>query len=87
MAQYAEGQRGTLRIGMECAPCYAWLLKVVAPYLAAWPDVDVDVKTLLDLARDRGLSGEGDEEDDEPDGPDHARRPATPASSKVAISS
>ncbi|MCD2516930.1 LysR family transcriptional regulator [Massilia sp. G4R7] len=44
MSQYAQGQRGTLRIGMECAPCYQWLLKVVAPYLAAWPDVDVDVK-------------------------------------------
>jgi LysR family transcriptional regulator for metE and metH len=29
---------------MECHPCYQWLLKVVAPYLAAWPDVDVDVK-------------------------------------------
>jgi LysR family transcriptional regulator for metE and metH len=44
MAQYAVGQRGNLRIGMECHPCYQWLLKVVAPYLAAWPDVDVDVK-------------------------------------------
>jgi LysR family transcriptional regulator for metE and metH len=29
---------------MECHPCYQWLLKVVSPYLAAWPDVDVDVK-------------------------------------------
>ncbi|MGJ7914757.1 LysR family transcriptional regulator [Massilia sp. LXY-6] len=44
MRQYAQGQRGTLRIGMECHPCYQWLLKVVAPYLADWPDVDVDVK-------------------------------------------
>ncbi len=44
MAQYAAGQRGSLRIGMECHPCYQWLLKVVSPYLAAWPDVDVDVK-------------------------------------------
>ena len=44
LAQYASGQRGTLRIGMECHPCYQWLLKRVAPYLAAWPDVDVDVK-------------------------------------------
>ena len=44
LAQYAQGQRGTLRIGMECHPCYQWLLKVVAPYLAAWEDVDVDVK-------------------------------------------
>jgi LysR family transcriptional regulator, regulator for metE and metH len=44
LTQYAQGQRGTLRIGMECHPCYQWLLKVVAPYLAQWPDVDVDVK-------------------------------------------
>jgi LysR family transcriptional regulator for metE and metH len=44
MRQYAEGQRGTLRIGMECHPCYQWLLKVVSPYLNKWPDVDVDVK-------------------------------------------
>lgn len=44
LRQYALGERGTLRIGMECHPCYRWLLKVVEPYLAAWPDVDVDVK-------------------------------------------
>jgi LysR family transcriptional regulator for metE and metH len=44
LEQFAKGQRGTLRIGMECHPCYQWLLKVVAPYLAGWPDVDVDVK-------------------------------------------
>jgi LysR family transcriptional regulator for metE and metH len=42
--QFAQGERGTLRIGMECHPCYQWLLKVVSPYLARWPDVDVDVK-------------------------------------------
>ncbi|HWK51004.1 MAG TPA: LysR substrate-binding domain-containing protein [Steroidobacter sp.] len=42
--QFAAGVRGTLRIGMECHPCYQWLLKVVSPYLQAWPDVDVDVK-------------------------------------------
>ena len=44
MRQFAQGERGTLRIGMECHPCYQWLLKVVSPYLARWPDVDVDVK-------------------------------------------
>lgn len=44
LSQYAEGRRGTLRIGMECHPCYQWLLKVVSPYLAQWPDVDVDVR-------------------------------------------
>ncbi len=44
LGQYAQGERGALRIGMECHPCYQWLLKVASPYLAQWPDVDVDVK-------------------------------------------
>ncbi|WP_184527406.1 LysR family transcriptional regulator [Variovorax sp. Sphag1AA] len=44
LRQFAQGERGTLRIGMECHPCYQWLLKIVSPYLAEWPDVDVDVK-------------------------------------------
>src|SRR6187402_283274 len=44
IGQFAQGERGSLRIGMECHPCYQWLLKVVKPYLSAWPDVDVDVK-------------------------------------------
>ena len=44
LGQFARGERGVLRIGMECHPCYQWLLKVVSPYLATWPDVDVDVK-------------------------------------------
>lgn len=44
LKQFAKGERGSLRIGMECHPCYQWLLKVVSPYLAAWPEVDVDVK-------------------------------------------
>ena len=44
LRQFAQGERGTLRIGMECHPCYQWLLKIVSPYLSAWPDVDVDVK-------------------------------------------
>ena len=40
--QYASGERGTLRNGIECHPCYRWLLRVVSPYLTNWPDVDVD---------------------------------------------
>lgn len=42
--QFAKGERGKLRIGMECHPCYQWLLRVVAPYLDEWPRVDVDVR-------------------------------------------
>lgn len=44
LRQFAQGERGSLRIGMECHPCYQWLLKIVSPYLSAWPDVDVDVR-------------------------------------------
>lgn len=44
LMQFANGERGTLRIGMECHPCYQWLLKVVSPYLDNWPKVDVDVR-------------------------------------------
>lgn len=44
LEQLARGERGNLRIGMECHPCYQWLLKIVSPFLTQWPDVDVDVK-------------------------------------------
>lgn len=44
MSQLGRGERGELRIGMECHPCYQWLLKIVGPFLERWPDVDIDVK-------------------------------------------
>lgn len=44
LGQFARGEHGTLRIGMECHPCYRWLLQVVEPFLRAWPDVDLDVR-------------------------------------------
>ncbi|MCC4264760.1 LysR family transcriptional regulator [Oceanimonas baumannii] len=44
LRQIATGEMGSLRIGMECHPCYQWLLKVIEPYLEQWPDVDIDVK-------------------------------------------
>ncbi len=44
LRQFADGQRGTLRIGMECHPCYQWLLTITERYLAQWPAVDLDVK-------------------------------------------
>ncbi len=61
LKQMAHGTRATLCVGMECHPCYQWLLKIVAEYLPKWPDIDVDVKqkirigginTLLDLELD-----------------------------------
>lgn len=44
LSQIAKGQAGELRIGMECHPCYQWLLRVIEPFLQTWPGVDIDVK-------------------------------------------
>lgn len=44
LKQIAKGEMGSLRIGMECHPCYQWLLRVIQPYLDHWPDIDIDVK-------------------------------------------
>jgi LysR family transcriptional regulator for metE and metH len=44
LRQIAKGEVGALRIGMECHPCYQWLLRVIQPYLSKWPDIDMDVK-------------------------------------------
>ena len=44
LKQIAKGEMGSLRIGMECHPCYQWLLRVIQPYLELWPDIDMDVK-------------------------------------------
>ncbi len=43
LASFANGEQGKLRLGMECYPCFQWLLKVVGPFLKLYPDVDVDV--------------------------------------------
>lgn len=40
----ARGEMGSLRIGMECHPCYQWLLRVIRPYLGRWPDIDMDIR-------------------------------------------
>lgn len=45
LSDLARGRRGALRIGMECHPCEKWLMSVTGPYLAAWPDVDLELKT------------------------------------------
>lgn len=44
LSQIVKGEMGSLHIGMECHPCYQWLLKVIEPYLEKWPNVDIDVK-------------------------------------------
>ena len=44
LRRFANHEKGTLHIGMECHPCYHWLLNIVNPFLQASPGVDVDVK-------------------------------------------
>lgn len=45
LEDYARGRRGAIRVGMECHPCKDWLMRVVDPFLAEWPDVELDVTT------------------------------------------
>jgi len=44
LTEYGKGERGTFKIGMECHPCYKWLLKVTGPFLKDWPYVNLDVR-------------------------------------------
>ncbi|GFD88050.1 LysR family transcriptional regulator [Alteromonas sp. McT4-15] len=57
LARFAQGKQGILRIGMECHPCFEWLLKVVAPFLKAFPDVDVDVMRAFSFGGLQALHG------------------------------
>lgn len=45
LEDFAQGQRGSLRIGMECHPCQQWLNRVIGPYLRDWPEVDLDIRS------------------------------------------
>lgn len=45
LGDFARGRRGSLRAGMECHPCQRWLMRITPHYLAAWPDVDFDIRT------------------------------------------
>jgi len=44
LGQFGRGERGTLKIGIECHPCYKWLLKIAEPFLTDWPRVNLDVR-------------------------------------------
>lgn len=43
LAAFGAGKQGMLRIGMECHPCYEWLMNIVPAFLKEWPKVDLDV--------------------------------------------
>ncbi|MBI0433474.1 LysR family transcriptional regulator [Roseomonas sp. KE0001] len=57
LEDYARGRRGAIRVGMECHPCQDWLMRVVDPFLADWPDVDLDVTTAFQFGGMSALLG------------------------------
>ena len=73
LEDFARGGRGALRIGMECHPCEQWLMRVIAPYLTAWPRVDLNVSTAFQFG---GLSALLGHEIDMLVTPDPLSRPA-----------
>lgn len=54
---YARGRRGAIRVGMECHPCQDWLMRIVDPFLADWPDVDLDVTSAFQFGGLAALLG------------------------------
>ncbi|MDO5622884.1 MAG: LysR family transcriptional regulator [Paracoccus sp. (in: a-proteobacteria)] len=57
LEDYARGRRGAIRIGMECHPCQDWLMRVVDPFLAEWPDVELDVTSAFQFGGLTALLG------------------------------
>ena len=44
LALIAEGKQGFLRLGMECYPCYQWLIQISHHFIKKFPQVDLDIK-------------------------------------------
>ena len=40
---YSTGLQGSLRIGVECYPCYEWLTGVIGDFMQKMPDMDIDI--------------------------------------------
>ena len=57
MDDFARGRRGAIRVGMECHPCQDWLMRVVDPFLAECPDVELDVTTAFQFGGLTALLG------------------------------
>ena len=57
LSDYRHGQRGSLKIGMECHPCHQWLMSVTKPYLMEWPDVGLELTTSFAFGGVAALAG------------------------------
>jgi len=70
---YAEGKQGSLRIGVECFPCYEWLTRVIADYLQQVPAVEVDIFHQFQFTGIEGLLNRHIDLLITPDSSDHPR--------------
>lgn len=52
---YGEGRQGVLRLGVECHPCYEWLKGILADFLVALPDIDIDIVNKFQFSGLEGL--------------------------------
>lgn len=52
---YSEGKRGVIRIGVECFPCERWLNNMIAHYLQAMPNIEVDIINRFQFSGLEGL--------------------------------
>lgn len=52
---YGEGRQGILRLGVECHPCYQWLKGILADFLIAMPEMDVDIVSKFQFSGLEGL--------------------------------
>jgi LysR family transcriptional regulator for metE and metH len=57
LSDYRHGQRGSLKIGMECHPCHQWLMGITKPYLMEWPDVGLELTTSFAFGGVAALTG------------------------------
>ena len=52
---YGEGRLGILRIGVECYPCYEWLIGVIGVFLKKMPEVEIEITNKFQFSGLEGL--------------------------------
>ncbi|MEO7497385.1 MAG: LysR substrate-binding domain-containing protein [Massilia sp.] len=43
IARLSQGDRGQLRVALECHTCFDWLMPVMDAFRQRWPDVEIDL--------------------------------------------
>lgn len=52
---YSEGREGVLRIGVECYPCYKWLVNIIGLFLEQAPNIELDIINKFQFSGLEGL--------------------------------